>query len=935
MAELRTFLFTDIVGSVDLKREMPGRSDTERDQSFIDQVLRPHRARIERNLATLGGRVVSTAGDGHFLVFSDTVSAARWAIDIQRSHREEPIVTPLGRSVAVRISMHLGIPQIDPNDADNFVGKPVDYAARLSDYAESGQILASRSVVAILEDAGMDDVSFHRHGQRELRGIGRVDIYELVYDGGGPREMRRQPRASLSRQWTVLPATMGLTEYGAGRRRVGGPPAHAASPAGEPPAATDVVPWRLGNYELEQQLGSGGMGDVYKARHAQFGRLRAVKVIKQHLVDAGHQDVVRRFYQEIKAVGALEHPNIVVAIDSSSPNDSVHYLVMEYIEGIGADDLVARRGPLGVAEACDIARQAARGLAYIHQHGMVHRDIKPSNLMLTLVDAGSVGGLLEAGLGEASYKKGGHKQAVVKILDLGLALLVGDDQQRLTMFDNRAMGTAMYMSPEQWKTTSVDIRADIYSLGCTLYHLLSGQPPFLDSDLRPEKAHEREKLPPIQIAGLSEASCRSLWHVLERMTAKRPEERYAEPAEVVAALAPYAEGSRLARLVEQAMSPASRALTQGLEKADTLIGKSAESDTRFSHTSAGWSGAAKSLPQMSRKAIRRAFIGFLVVLAAGSIGWLAFSTWREQSLQGRQEGLRLAARLAARAILGEINDRFVLLKNLAGDSVLRDWLMEMQAASSEQEKERVRQEIESWLARNRSNSGNRVQGESWFINDRVGQQIARSPESSKSTGRVFSHRDYFHGQGKHLPEGTEGLRPIEAPHLSAVYRSTSDGTLRVAFSVPIENGRSGAEREVIGVLAMSVDLNDFDVLERDIPAKYQVVLIDLREESIESEQGHEVSGRGLVLHIQERGQTSQQRLSPWIGADLLSQIDHTVNSANARPDEVAMLQPYRDDALTLDQKYWGAAKLLVDPRPEREVRDTGWLVLVQEPLSGD
>jgi serine/threonine protein kinase len=671
------------------------------------------------------------------------------------------------------------------------------------------------------------------------------------------------------------------------------------------------------------------MGDVYRARHSQFGRLRAVKVIKQHLVDAGHHEVVRRFYQEIKAVGALEHPNIVVAIDSSSPNDSVHYLVMEYIEGIGADELVSRRGPLGVAEACEVARQAARGLAYIHQHGMVHRDIKPSNLMMTLVAP------TEASLAKPQAMTGAKdKDVVVKILDLGLALLVGDDQQRLTMFDNRPMGTAMYMSPEQWKTTSVDIRADIYSLGCTLYHLLAGKPPFLESDLRPEKAHEREKLPALQIAGLTEASYRSLWAVLERMTAKRPEERYADPAEVAAALAPLAEGNRLAHVVEKAMSPAFHAQTRGAAKSDTLIARSAESDTRLGRTPVSWSGL-KSLPVASRQKIRHAFMAFLLLVAVGCIGWLAYTTWQEHATRGRLVGLRLATNYAASAILGEINERFVRLQELARDRDLREWLLELQAASGDEEKERLQKEIDGWLGTHRSNSPSRVQGESWFINDRTGRQVARSPQSSKSTGRVYSHRDYFHGQGKHLPEGTEGLEPIEAPHLSAVYRSTSDGTLRVAFSAPIENGRSGAERQVIGVLAMSVDLNDFDVLERSIPDEYQVVLIDLREETIETEQGGEESGRGLVLHIQERAGWGEQRRSRWIGSDLLGQIDQAVNAASAREDDVAMLPSYRDDALTGGKRYWGAVKLLVDPRPEREVRDTGWLVLVQAPLSGD
>jgi class 3 adenylate cyclase len=256
MAELKTFLFTDIVGSVELKREMPGTSDAERDQAFIEQILSPHRARIERDLATLGGRVVSTAGDGHFLVFSDTIHAARWAIGIEVSHRDEPIRTPAGAPVAVRVSIHIGIPQIDPRDANNFVGKPVDYAARLNDYATGGQILVSRSVVAVLEDAGMDGVSFHLHGRRDLKGIGLVDVYELVYDATGPRKMRPQPQKNPSREWTVIPATIGLTEFHA--RSSGSSDVVLAS------APPSTAPKKLGNYELLERLGGGGMGDVYR-----------------------------------------------------------------------------------------------------------------------------------------------------------------------------------------------------------------------------------------------------------------------------------------------------------------------------------------------------------------------------------------------------------------------------------------------------------------------------------------------------------------------------------------------------------------------------------------------------------------------------------------------------------------------------------------------
>ena len=138
MAELKTFLFTDICRSVDLKNEMIGRSVTERDMAFIHQILMPHRERIEAHLEEMTGRVVSTAGDGHFLVFSNTIQAAIWAADVQKSHLENPIETPGGGQVEVRISMHVGVPQVDPTAPDNFVGKSVDYASRLNDYATGG-----------------------------------------------------------------------------------------------------------------------------------------------------------------------------------------------------------------------------------------------------------------------------------------------------------------------------------------------------------------------------------------------------------------------------------------------------------------------------------------------------------------------------------------------------------------------------------------------------------------------------------------------------------------------------------------------------------------------------------------------------------------------------------------------------------------------------
>ena len=148
-----------------------------------------------------------------------------------------------------------------------------------------------------------------------------------------------------------------------------------------------------------------------------------------------------------------------------------------------------------VATLARSLRQAALGLEHLRQRGLVHRDVKPSNLMVTLVDSRDLPGL-------SSGSRSGGKLPVVKLMDLGLALLSRGDEERITRLDRGGgMGTGYYMPPEQWRTTSVDIRADIYSLGCTLYHLLTGAPPFADSDLRPDRAHETEAPPPLVLPG--------------------------------------------------------------------------------------------------------------------------------------------------------------------------------------------------------------------------------------------------------------------------------------------------------------------------------------------------------------------------------------------------------------------------------------------------
>lgn len=307
--------------------------------------------------------------------------------------------------------------------------------------------------------------------------------------------------------------------------------------------ALDSMLQSIREYQLLEKLGEGGMGAVYKGSHTKLKRVVALKVLPPYRMQ--DRQAVARFEREMEAVGKLEHPNVVRALDAGE-HEGNHYLVMEYVEGLDLSKLVGRCGPLAMADACEIIRQAAFGLQYIHEHGLVHRDIKPSNLMLSV--AGSL---------REPESRSRSDRPTVKILDLGLALLSSEKDEgteELTA-SGQLMGTLDYMAPEQGSDShEVNIRADIYSLGATLYKLLCGHAPFsgeqFDTPVKKRRALASGSVPPIREHRADVPD--GLVVVLNRMLAWDVDQRFATPHEVAEALAEFADGCDLQNLLQAA-----------------------------------------------------------------------------------------------------------------------------------------------------------------------------------------------------------------------------------------------------------------------------------------------------------------------------------------------------------------------------------------------
>jgi serine/threonine protein kinase len=284
------------------------------------------------------------------------------------------------------------------------------------------------------------------------------------------------------------------------------------------PPASRKYGHAIGKYEILSHIATGGMGAVYRAMNVETGEEAALKILSPALASKGGT-ALERFKREGRI--HLRHENIVSIYEIGEAN-SIHYLALEFVDGVDLHEYSVRKGPLSPDEALSLLIQAAKALDYLHHHQMVHRDVKPSNFLFSYRD----------------------DEPVLKLTDMGLARDVNDTEGRVTQAGN-TVGTIDYMAPEQARDSGLaDIRSDIYALGCTFYHMLAGQPPFPDGGLA-EKLYKHAESEPPDVRTFNPHVPAGLNKVLQRMMTKRPADRYQTPADLLEDLRRLERGETL------------------------------------------------------------------------------------------------------------------------------------------------------------------------------------------------------------------------------------------------------------------------------------------------------------------------------------------------------------------------------------------------------
>jgi tRNA A-37 threonylcarbamoyl transferase component Bud32 len=685
-----------------------------------------------------------------------------------------------------------------------------------------------------------------------------------------------------------------------------------ANPRSQTQAARTLTDTLVMNSELAdlRYHAEGGLGIVYAAEDRLLKRNMAIKFIQDRVAE--DPDSRARFQLEAEVTSRLEHPGVVPVHGLGETADGRLFYAMRFIHGETLDTAIdqfhhCQDGPV-IGGDRDVQFRELLGrfvavcktIAYAHNRGIVHRDIKPANIML-----------------------GRYGQTIV--VDWGLALPVGrrgvfkESDERTLMpssgsESNRvAAGTPAFMSPEQ-AAGSLDLSpaSDIYSLGATLYRILTGDAPFHGNDVLNRVT--RGEFQPPRVAN-REVS-RALEAICLKAMSLRPQDRYPTALELAKDVENY--------LADVPVTAYSEPLTRKL--------------ARWARRHRNWAQGVLGV--------------FVLMTVAGVLAaaWLGRQAQRESNLRAaavsaqhsehelRKQGLQVSAQFAARMIANQIDIRWRVMEKEAADTRLHDLL---RAVNSDPAQESNWLPLQQWLDERSEHRYSDLPTRAWFVQSIDGTQVARSPsieedgQRFESIGANYAFRDYFHAKGRDYYHDRDiPQRPLTSVHNSTAMESTNHGDLSVVFSVPILVEGSD---EPLGVLGMSIELGRFADLRIRLPAKQKVLLVETRTYYLQRTypEDREERGEGLVLHHEDLRGLKLQSTLPHVSDRIVQYMRQATEQAasSAAADSPGNLLPdsYRDPLAHDGSRHWLAAfaPVLTVSRPIDQ-QHTGWFVIVQQ-----
>lgn len=573
----------------------------------------------------------------------------------------------------------------------------------------------------------------------------------------------------------------------------------------------------------------GGLGEVFRAHDESLHRDVAVKFIRP--VRAAEQSCREQFLKEGEITGRLDHPGIVPVYGLGETFDNRVFLAMRFIDGRTFREVIdayhADPSPPAHERRREFNRLlhhlvvACNVIAYAHSRGILHRDIKPENIMIgrfsetLVVDWG-----LAVPIERDERAKASGEQTI------HVASGSGDSRSQ------PAAGTIGYLSPESLASDSVlcGPRSDIYSLGGTLYYLLTGRRSV-------SGGLSSETLSSIRTGSFPSPRTvdrdvpRALDAICRKSMDVDPAARYSSPLEMAADIEAFIEDEPVSVLRE------------------TLF-------ERCRRTARHHRGIVLSM-----------FAGVVAVAVVGFLSgvWLKQQAVRERKArqvaeQAELEGVKLAANFAAQSVALEIDLRWRILEAMAADPELRTLLAELGDGSAK-ESEGRQAELRRWL-QDRAEQAGSVEADSWFILNALGKQVARKPYEVGTINKSFAARDYFHGQGRHLGDEEIDSEPLQRAHFCRAYTSSSDHSLKVAYSVPVWPLHGDATNSrPIGVLALTAKAGQFSILHRGLSPGQVGVLIDTRGDKTTDERFDENYKPGLVLHHPELDRIQEEKIA--------------------------------------------------------------------------